>query len=214
MQKEDKYFAASIFFAVVAAFAIFSSLHHSPVSANAEIAEALPVTATRAEVVGRTHQADVQAHRSYVLVEFGDYQCPPCRAEYGSIKSIVAAHGPQVGFIFRHYPLMQIHPAAFTAALYAEAARDQEKFAPMHDLVYSDPAGVDQKALEGYASRLHLNMTALHQSIQTTAKARVRADMSDALALKLTGTPTLILCGPDGKAQLVHFQELKQTLPK
>lgn len=214
MQKEDKYFAASILFAVVAAFAVFSTLHHSPVSANNVPVEALPATVTRAEVIGKTHQADAQAHRPYVLVEFGDYQCPPCRAEHGPIKSLVAARQSPVGFVFRHYPLLEIHPAAFTAALYTEAARDQSKFGPMHDLVYSDPAGVGQAAREGYANRLHLNMAALHKSIETTAKARVRADMSDALTMNLIETPTLILCEPNAKPRIIRFQELDQALPK
>ncbi len=214
MQTENKYLVASFFFAAIAICAVASTLHHSPTLANSSAVEALPNGTTRAQVIGKLHQADAQARRPYVLVEFGDYQCPPCRAEYGSVKSLVASSGPQVGFVFRHYPLMQIHPAAFTAALYTEAARDQGKFGQMHDLVYSDPAGVAPQALESYANRLHLNMATLHRSVQTTAKTRVRADMSDALTLKLSGTPTLILCEPDGKVGLIHFQDLKQALPK
>lgn len=214
MQKEDKYLAASLFFAVVAGGAVFSTLHHSQAATSASIVEALPAGTTRAEVIGKTHQADPQAHRPYVLVEFGDYQCPPCRAEYGALKTLVAQRQTQVGFVFRHYPLMEIHPAAFTAALYVEAAREQGKFGPMHDMVYSDAAGVAPKALEGYAARLHLSSAALHQSIGTTAKARVRADLSDALTLKLDSTPTLILCEPGGRVRLVHFGELEQALPR
>jgi len=214
VQKEDVYFSASILCAVIAGCAVFSTLHHSQASAGPGAVEAVPDGTTRAQVIGRTHQADAQAHRPYVLVEFGDYQCPPCRAEYRSIERLVAARQPKVGLVFRHYPLLQIHPAAFPAALYAEAAREQGKFGQMHDLLYSDAAGVGSEALEGYATRLHLNTTALHQSIQTTAKARVRADMSDALALRVSATPTLILCEPDGKVRLVHFQELEQALPR
>lgn len=214
MQKEDKYLAASLFFAVVAGGAIFSTLHHSQAATPTSIAETLPVGTTRAEVIGKTHQADPQAHQPYVLVEFGDYQCPPCRGEFGGLKTLVAQRQSQVGFVFRHYPLIQIHPAAFTAALYVEAAREQGKFGQMHDLVYSDAAGVAPEALEKYAVRLNLNSAALHQSLQTTAKARVRADLSDALTMKLPGTPTLILCVPGGRVRLVHFQDLEQSLPR
>ena len=214
MQKEDKYLIASLFFAVVASGAIFSTLHHSQAAASTSVVEALPAGTTRAEVIGKTHQADPQAHRPYVLVEFGDYQCPPCRAEYGALKTLVAQRQPQVGFVFRHYPLLEIHPAAFTAALYVEAAREQGKFAQMNDLVYSDDAGVAPAALDGYAERLHLNSAALHQSIETTAKARVRADLSDALTLKLTSTPTLILCEPGGRVRLISYRKLEQALPR
>ena len=214
MQKEDKYLAASLFFALTAVWAVFSTLHHSQAATPANVAETLPSGTTRADVIGKTHQADPQAHRPFVLVEFGDYQCPPCRAEYGKLKTLVAQRQPQVGFIFRHYPLLEIHPAAFTAALYVEAAREQGKFAQMNDLVYSDDAGVAPEALEGYAGRLHLSSAALHQSIKTTAKARVRADLSDALTLKLTSTPTLILCEPSGRVRLVPFGELEQALPR
>lgn len=160
MQKEDKYLAASRFFAMIAGGAVFSTLHHSQAAAPASVSETLPTGTTRAQVIGKTHQADPQAHRPYVLVEFGDYQCPPCRAEYGAIRDLVAARQPQVGFVFRHYPLMEIHPAAFTAALYVEAAREQGKFGQMHEMVYSDEAGVAPAALEKYAARLHLSSAA------------------------------------------------------
>ncbi len=214
MQKEDKYFTASLFFAVTACFTVFSALHHSLASTKPTANEPKLVGTTRAQVIGATGREGVQANRRYVLVEFGDYQCPPCRAEYDAIREVVAARQPRVGFVFRHYPLMQTHPAAFTAALYVEAAREQGKFEQMHTLVYSDAAGVEPAALEEYANRLHLNMVALHASMRTTAKARVRADMEDAQTLNITATPTLILCGPSGSPRHITFQELEQSLPK
>lgn len=214
MQKEDRYLAASVFFAVTACFTVFSTLHHSLASPSPTASEPKLVGTTRAQVIGVEGQRSAQAHRPYVLVEFGDYQCPPCRSEYDAIQKVIAARQPRVGFVFRHYPLMQIHPAAFTAALYVEAARDQGKFEQMHTLVYSDDAGVAPAALEGYANRLHLNMAALHTSMQTTAKARVRTDMEDAQTLNVTATPTLILCGPSGSPRHIAFQDLERSLPK
>ncbi len=213
MQKEDKYLAASLFFALTAVWAVFSTLHHSQAATPANVAETLPSGTTRADVIGKTHQADPQAHRPFVLVEFGDYQCPPCRAEYGKLKTLVAQSSPRSASSSVIIPCWKSTPPPLPPPCMWKR-REQGKFAQMNDLVYSDDARVAPEALEGYAGRLHLSSAALHQSIKTTAKARVRADLSDALTLKLTSTPTLILCEPSGRVRLVPFGELEQALPR
>ena len=99
-----------------------------------------------------------------VFVEYGDYQCPACGAMYQPVKDLVEKHKDKVAFIFRHYPLTNIHPNALAAATAAEAAGLQGKYWEMHDKLYENQdawseVSVDKReaVFAGYASDLGLN---------------------------------------------------------
>ncbi|MCE9540615.1 MAG: thioredoxin domain-containing protein, partial [Bacteroidetes bacterium] len=77
------------------------------------------------------------------LVEYGDFQCSDCGRAYPMIKAIRQALGDDLKFVFRHFPLTEIHPQAVNAALAAEAAALQNKFWEMHDIILQN-----QKQLE------------------------------------------------------------------
>src|SRR5579872_6485470 len=56
------------------------------------------------------------------LVEYADFQCPACLAEYPELKSFMAKYNNKVYFAYRYFPLFQIHRNAMNAALAAYAA--------------------------------------------------------------------------------------------
>ena len=62
------------------------------------------------------------------LVEYGDYQCPHCGHAYPLIKQLIRDLGNKLHFVFRNFPLSEIHPLAIPAAIAAEAAGLQDKF--------------------------------------------------------------------------------------
>ena len=70
------------------------------------------------------------------LVEYGDYECPYCGQAYIIVKEIQKQLKDHFRFVFRNFPLTQIHPHAQQAAEAAEAAGVQKKFWDMHDLLY------------------------------------------------------------------------------
>ena len=72
------------------------------------------------------------------LVEYGDYECPYCGAAYPIIKEIQARMGERLRFVFRNFPITTSHPHAEQAAEAAEAAAAQDRFWPMHDLLYEN----------------------------------------------------------------------------
>ena len=57
------------------------------------------------------------ANAPVTLVEFGDYQCPHCRAAHPVVKSLIEEFGGNMRFVFRHFPLANIHELAFPAAI-------------------------------------------------------------------------------------------------
>ena len=70
------------------------------------------------------------------LVEYGDYECPHCGAAYPMVKELQRVLGDRLRFVFRNFPLTQIHPHAEHAAESAEAAGAQDRFWEMHDWLF------------------------------------------------------------------------------
>ena len=81
------------------------------------------------------------------LVEYGDYQCPSCGQAYPIVKRLQKHFGKRLSFVFRNFPLTQIHRYAEPAAETAEFAGAHEKFWQMHDLLYENQDRLDDELL-------------------------------------------------------------------
>ena len=91
------------------------------------------------------------------LVEYGDFECPYCAAAHVILKEVQTRMGDQLRFVFRHFPLTQIHPHAEPAAEASEAAGAQGQFWEMHDLLYENQPRLDPPHLLMYAEELGLD---------------------------------------------------------
>jgi protein-disulfide isomerase len=91
------------------------------------------------------------------VVEYGDYECPSCGEAFPIIKEIARRLGDRLRFVFRNFPLTQIHPHAEHAAEAAEAAAGQGKFWQMHGSLFEHQQALDDAHLVHYASALNLN---------------------------------------------------------
>ena len=70
------------------------------------------------------------------IVEFADFQCPACRSYYPLLLEVFEAYRDRISFVYRHFPLKQIHFNAEPAAWASEAASRQGKFWEMHNLLF------------------------------------------------------------------------------
>jgi protein-disulfide isomerase len=130
------------------------------------------------------------------LVEYGDYECPYCGDAYPIIKQVQKNLGNKLRFIFRNFPITQIHPHAQHAAEAAEAAAAQNKFWEMHDYLYEHQQALDDNHLEKYASRLGLDITQFNHDMASDAYAqRVREDFLSGVRGGVNGTPTFYING-------------------
>ena len=130
------------------------------------------------------------------LVEYGDYQCPHCRVAYPLVKRLEHHFGEKLRFVFRNFPLTQIHPFAEPAAEVAEFANAQGKFWEMHDKLYENQGRLGEALYVDLAEKLKLSTTALHQALQQkTFEARVRADFKGGVRSGVNGTPTFFING-------------------
>ena len=129
-----------------------------------------------------------------VVLEYGDYECPYSRLAYRSIESL-ATHGRQIEFVFRHYPLTDIHPHALAAAHAAEAAALQGRFGEMHDMLYHNQHALEDADLRRYATDLGLDLDAFDRDRNGSAvAARVQRDVDSGNATgEVQGTPTIFI---------------------
>ena len=89
-----------------------------------------------------------------VLVEYGDFECPYCKEACLEIKAVEKALGDRLCFVYRHFPLRQVHPLAEQAAEFAEAAATIGRFWEMHDLLYQHQGALTDADLGAYAHQL------------------------------------------------------------
>jgi protein-disulfide isomerase len=130
-----------------------------------------------------------------VIVEYGDYECPYSRRAFRSIERL-QAEDSSLRFVFRHFPLTEIHPHALAAAGFAEAAAAQGLFWPMHELLFHRQKALGEDDLFAYARQVGLDEARLRDDLERGELwQRVRDDAASALASGARGTPTLFLNG-------------------
>jgi protein-disulfide isomerase len=130
------------------------------------------------------------------LVEYGDYECPYCGAAHLIVKKIQEAIGDELRFVFRHFPLTQIHPHAEAAAEAAEAAGSQGRFWEMHDLLFENQQALDPWHLVGFAEQLGLDAVRFARELQVHKyHDRVREDFMSGVRSGVNGTPAFFING-------------------
>lgn len=130
------------------------------------------------------------------LVEFGDYECPYCGQAHPIVKEVKQRLGESLCFVFRHFPLSQIHPHAERAAEAAEAAGAQGQFWPMHDLLFQHQNALGDEHLVRYAANLRLDIDRFSRDLaQGTYAAKVREHIRSGIWSGVNGTPTFFING-------------------
>jgi len=146
--------------------------------------------------VGDRDHIQGPADAPVTLVEYGDYECPYCGRAYPIVKEVQAQLGDRLRFVFRNFPLTQLHPHAEHAAEAAESADAQGKFWEMHDTLYEHQRALDDTHLLQYAEALGLDREAFRADMTRHARAeRVREDFLSGVRSGVNGTPTFFING-------------------
>ena len=128
------------------------------------------------------------------LVEYGDYECPYCRAAKPIVQELRGLLGDQLRYVFRHFPLARLHPHAQHAAEVAEAAAAQGRFFEMHAVLYEHQEALDDDQLVQYAADLELDAARVRTELAAHSHAgRVREDFESGVRSGARGTPTFYL---------------------
>ena len=110
----------------------FSRNHPAEGASNAQTPQ---TTLTQSLGSGGGHWRGPENAR-LTLVEFGDYQCPSCRAYHPLVLEVLSRYPKDVRLEFHHFPLISIHPNSMAASRAVEAAGEQGKYWEMHDLIF------------------------------------------------------------------------------
>lgn len=130
------------------------------------------------------------------LVEYGDYQCPFCAAANPIVRSLEARFGKALTVVYRHFPLIEVHPFAATAAEAAEYAGDHGLFWEMHDAIFSNQHRLSIQLLFALAGTLRLSQIGLRDSITRSMHAdKIQADFIGGIRSGVNGTPTFFVNG-------------------
>jgi protein-disulfide isomerase len=146
------------------------------------------------------------------LVEYGDYECPHCGRAYPIVKQIQKHFGKRVRFVFRNFPLNEIHPHAEGAAESAEFAAAHRKFWQMHDLLFENQERLSEVLYLEIAKSLGLEAPGLRKALETREFAeRVHSDFSGGVRSGVNGTPTFFINGKRHDASFA-YEDLTHTI--
>lgn len=134
------------------------------------------------------------------IVEYGDLECPYCKAAAPVLRSLIDGSDGQIRLVWRHFPLFQVHAFALTAALAAEASGD--RFWDMHDILLANQDRLTDHDLETYATQLGVGPVT--GPAAQAYKPAIHADYEAGTEAGVRGTPTLFIDGRlyTGKVEL------------
>jgi protein-disulfide isomerase len=165
-------------------------------------------------VEGENIKGDEEA--TATLVEYGDFQCPACATYYPIVKQLSEDFPEGLRIVYRHLPLVSIHPNAMPAAKAAEAAGVQGKFWEMHDILFekqqewSGDRNPKDKFVS-YAEELELDIDAFNSDFDSRElQEKITGQMLTANRLGVNSTPTFFL--NDTRITPRSYEEFKSAV--
>ena len=148
------------------------------------------------ETVNHTDHALGPAHAPAVLVEYGDFECPNCKQAAPAVEIVLQRFEEKVRFVYRHFPLVDVHPHAFLAAEAAECAGAQGKFWEMHAMLFEHQSHLEREHLLRYADDLGLDVAQFTAELNDEVyRQRVLEHLESGARSGVRGTPGFFLNG-------------------
>jgi protein-disulfide isomerase len=150
-------------------------------------------------------------------VEYGDYECPHCGRAYPIIKALQRLFGPALRFVYRNFPLTEVHPHAQHAAEAAEsvgAHAGENAFWRMHDILFERQwDSLEDDALIRYAAEAGADPRLVAADLASGAfEERVREDFMSGVRSGVNGTPTLFINGERFDGDWSNVDEFAEAL--
>ena len=162
---------------------------------------------SKIDVKGRPVRGNRDA--KVTIVNFDDFQCPFCSRMHATLfPGLLKEFGGKVRFIYKDYPLLEIHPWAMHAAVDANCLADQDNDAYWD---FADFLHANHKAISGHSpaeafvnldksaveqgDKHHVDVPKLKACMQKSDESAIRASMAEADKLGVDSTPTLFING-------------------
>ncbi len=144
----------------------------------------------------RSHNPTLgQPDSDVTIVAFIDFECPFCKRSYPTFNKIIDQYTPGIQIVFKHLPLVSIHPNSLSAAHAAACAEEQGKFWPYYNALFSGNS-LEESTYLSYANSLSLDINKFSNCLSSQTYGKdIKEDLEDAIALGVRGTPTYFLNG-------------------
>jgi len=149
------------------------------------------------------------------LVEYGDFECPYCAETHPVIQAVQRRMGSRLRFVFRHFPLAEVHPHALAAARFAEAAGSEHVFWAAHDLLFRNSARLGALDLYAAGRSLGLDAALVARALSGAFDPHIEADFEGGVRSGVNGTPGLFINGLryDGPRDLYSLLAMLEPSP-
>lgn len=156
------------------------------------------------------------SNASITWIEYSDLQCPYCASIHPDLTKLLEEYDGKVRWVYRHFPLDEIHPYARTLAHGSECAAQlgaNDKFWEYIDYVFANKS-TDPKTV---ASAIGLNAAQFATCLESDEVAKaVSDDYSSGITAGVRGTPGSFVIGPDGETKVIPgalpYAQLKATI--
>ena len=150
---------------------------------------------------------------SLILVEYGDFECPHCRHAHQLIKRLLKEWGDTLHFVFRNFPLREVHPFAYPSAIAAEAAGKQNKYWEMHDLIFENQSSIDTEFLKVLAKQIGLEPGKFKEDMKSEIiREKIERDFESGIRSGVNGTPTFFFNGKRVSAYDESYESLVNAI--
>lgn len=173
-------------------------MKHSFLIATATLALVACVDTTGISATSsKTQHPSTQENAVVTVTEYGDLQCPACKAAFTQlVEPLVANYGKKIRLEFAQFPLTSIHQYAMEAAEASECAADQGKFWEFLHLAYTEQEKLSKDQLDVWGEQLQLDMDLYGRCRASHIKRDViMADYEKGKELGVQGTPSFFVNG-------------------
>lgn len=169
------------------------------------------------EVTARDHVRGASNPQVY-LIEYSDYECPFCARFHPTAQQVIDEYGDSVAWVYRHYPLDQLHPKARPSAEAAECVAElggEDAFWQFTDNLFTDQSNLND--LEAAAVEVGVSATAFNNCFDSGKYAEyVEEQFQGGMAAGVRGTPGNFVLTADGEAWFLPgafpFEQFKTAI--
>lgn len=164
---------------------------------TSELVKAIAQQSTgEADVVSTDDPSIGSEGAALTIVEFGDFGCPYTKQVSYAARRLAELYGTKVRYIYRDFPLVDLHPTAALAAYAGACAHDQHGFWAYHDKLFQNQEDFSEETLLRYAEQVGLDLEEFQECMSNQMFVEeVAEDLTAGIAAGVSGTPTFFFNG-------------------